>query len=101
MTNTCLKCGSEWKSEGSGSECPGCKPESVQLAEPRVCTWSEDDDGNWSTACGNSYCMEAGTPKENEYAYCPTCGARIEYIEHVGVSDDDDDDDEPRGEEPR
>ena len=61
-------------------------------SEPKTtfCTWSEDDDGNWSSSCGNAWSMEAGTPQENGYAYCPNCGAQIEHVEHVGVIDDED-----------
>lgn len=62
-------------------------------SEPRLCTWTEDDDGNWGTSCGDTYCMEAGTPRENGYAYCPNCGSRIKYVEHISIADDED---EPR-----
>lgn len=42
--------------------------------------WSEieDYDGDTHygcTACGAEFYIEAGTPKDNEYYYCPRCGA--------------------------
>lgn len=27
------------------------------------------------SACGSEFVLEAGTPKDNEYNYCPNCGA--------------------------
>ena len=29
------------------------------------------------TACGNEWCLNDGTPTENECYYCPRCGARM------------------------
>ena len=43
---------------------------------PRVCHWSEDDDGIWNGSCGIAWIYEyATTPKENNMNYCPKCGA--------------------------
>ena len=41
----------------------------------------EDYDGDTHygcTACGAEFYLEAGTPEDNEYYYCPKCGARMD-----------------------
>jgi hypothetical protein len=48
------------------------------------CEWTEDDDGNWGTACGKTWVYEAGTPKENGHKYCPACGKPM----HEGGTDE-------------
>lgn len=42
--------------------------------------WEEYDDWNDSNIyrcsnCGSEFILEAGTPKENDYNFCPNCGA--------------------------
>lgn len=39
-----------------------------------------DDDGGVyrCSACGEEWYLEAGTPKENNMNYCPTCGAKMD-----------------------
>jgi hypothetical protein len=34
--------------------------------------WNEDS--YWSTSCGQKFVMIEGTPKENGYNFCPSCG---------------------------
>ncbi len=46
----------------------------------RICTWSPDDDENWETQCGNYHTFFDGSPLENEYLFCPYCGARLVEI---------------------
>lgn len=29
------------------------------------------------SACGSEFVLEAGTPKDNEYNFCPNCGAEM------------------------
>lgn len=41
------------------------------------CTWEEDRDGNWNTACDRIFTMTADTPTENDYRFCPGCGKPI------------------------
>ena len=42
--------------------------------------WIEEDDG-WDgvywrcSECDGAFCLVDGTPKENEYNFCPNCGA--------------------------
>lgn len=43
-----------------------------------TCTWTEDEDGVWDTACGNRFEIMNGTPTENELAFCPYCGKGLE-----------------------
>lgn len=42
--------------------------------EPQCCTWTEDGDGVWETACGEAYCFTDGGPRENRSRFCPYCG---------------------------
>lgn len=41
------------------------------------CKWTQDDDGNWNTGCGDIFILLAGTPKENKMSFCPFCGKEI------------------------
>jgi hypothetical protein len=38
-----------------------------------ACIWSYGDE-YWSTSCGQEFVMIEGTPKENGYNFCPSCG---------------------------
>jgi len=44
----------------------------------------EDEDGSWTCEkCQEIWLLEAGTPKENNYNYCPNCGRKIEeYVRY-------------------
>lgn len=46
-----------------------------------VCKWTEDDDGNWVTECGNMHEFTVGGPDENEYIYCPYCGKSMGEVQ--------------------
>lgn len=41
---------------------------------------SDEWDGGYyeCSVCGEAYSFIEGTPKENNYRYCPNCGARME-----------------------
>jgi hypothetical protein len=41
------------------------------------CRWTEDDEGNWDTDCGERYILITGTPRENRMAFCAYCGKRL------------------------
>ena len=41
-----------------------------------TCQWSEDEDGNWDTECGNKEILDGG-PEEHHHKYCPYCGNKI------------------------
>jgi hypothetical protein len=44
------------------------------------CRWSEDEDGNWDTACGECFVFETGGPTENRARWCHYCGRRIDPV---------------------
>jgi hypothetical protein len=44
------------------------------------CRWSEDEDGNWDTDCGERFYFETGGPIENRARFCHYCGRRIEPV---------------------
>lgn len=35
------------------------------------------------SVCGEEFYIENGTPQENQYCYCPNCGARLDGEEDV------------------
>jgi uncharacterized Zn-finger protein len=41
------------------------------------CRWTEDENGNWFTACGEAHVFIEGGPVENGHRYCPYCGREI------------------------
>jgi len=47
------------------------------LGKIKFCTWIEDEDGNWETACDHLHLFYAGGPVENKYRFCPYCGQKI------------------------
>lgn len=47
------------------------------LAPVRTCEWTQNDDGQWDTACGNCFEFTDGGPRENNFRGCPYCMGRI------------------------
>lgn len=44
------------------------------------CLWKHDEwHDYYDTQCGNALCLETGTPKANNYNFCPCCGGEIVY----------------------
>jgi len=41
------------------------------------CAWTEDEDGNWHTGCGQVFNLCMGTPDENKLRFCPYCGKAL------------------------
>ena len=96
INNPCLK---HATTKVSGEACVSCMVERIAEFEkenaalkdqqrdfPRVCHWSEDDDGIWNGTCGIAWCFEyATTPQENKMNYCPQCGAVLMENNHRGV----------------
>lgn len=48
-----------------------------------VCEWRLcDEDANvYDTSCRNPHILIEGTPKENNYEYCPYCGKKIKVVD--------------------
>ena len=54
---------------------PGC---GCGAPDVRKCKWTQDaDDGSWDTDCGEKFCIEERTPKENGMRFCCYCGAEL------------------------
>lgn len=53
-----------------------------------ACTWSEDSDGNYFTACGHAYAFFEGGPTDNGMRYCCYCGAALVEQEYSEEQDD-------------
>ena len=41
------------------------------------CRWSQDEDGNWKTSCGEMFIFLEDGPKENEFHFCCYCGGAL------------------------
>lgn len=52
-----------------------------QKLETKKCVWRKDRDLQfskvWDTGCGQFHYFGEGSPKDNEYTYCPYCGGRL------------------------
>ena len=48
-----------------------------------VCEWRlcGEDANVYDTSCRNPHILIEGTPKENNYEYCPYCGKKIKVVE--------------------
>jgi|694.fasta_scaffold28940_14 rubredoxin len=58
----------------------------IAPAAAPVCEWTKDthpDDGShYDTACGDAWCsILGGTPKQDNYSFCPSCGKPITFKE--------------------
>jgi len=51
------------------------------------CTWEQDDDGVWNTACGYLFEVSNDTPAENDMRFCTYCGRPLEQAERM-ISED-------------
>ena len=41
--------------------------------------WEDYEENTWQCSeCGEPFYLEDGTPQENEYNYCPYCGAKMD-----------------------
>jgi hypothetical protein len=64
--------------------------------EKSKATLTEGSDGEWEcSACHEAFFFIDSGPKENLYAFCSYCGARItEYVEYKDPLDDDEEEEE-------
>ena len=53
-------------------------PASQSAAQPDTCSWEEDDDGCYSTACGHRFTFNEGGPADNGQKFCGYCGGTID-----------------------
>lgn len=56
------------------------KPIPDAVVEMDKCVWTEDDDGAWDTSCDNRFEFTEDGPEENDFAFCPYCGKKLEPI---------------------
>lgn len=50
---------------------------------PDECTWTEDEDGNWDTACGDKFVFIDGPPSANGCKFCCYCGKPLNEVRYV------------------
>jgi hypothetical protein len=45
-----------------------------------LCQWTQDGEGSdvWHAGCGHYFCLNEGTPTDNNMKYCCYCGCQIE-----------------------
>ena len=57
--------------------------ERIRSMTDDVCEWRLcDEEANvYDTSCRNPHILIEGTPKENNYEYCPYCGKKIKVVE--------------------
>ena len=57
--------------------------ERIRKMTDDVCEWRLcDEEANvYDTSCRNPHILIEGTPKENNYEYCPYCGKKIKVVE--------------------
>lgn len=55
---------------------------SADVAPVRHGRWEcGEENAWWCSVCDEELYLEDGTPQENEYRYCPNCGARMDAKE--------------------
>lgn len=55
---------------------------SADVAPVRHGRWEDYEENTWQCSeCGEQFYLEDGTPQENEYRYCPNCGAKMDEEE--------------------
>ncbi len=64
-------------------------PSAAPLPSAEACEWIVDDDGLWSTACGNEFFFDSGTPAENKQKFCGYCGRTLKAAPPVVVASPD------------
>jgi hypothetical protein len=81
--------------QGERRDCKRCFPPAPRavtvgevaaraIAELSACTWTEDADGVWWTACGEAHVFTAGGPAENRHRFCAYCGGALRVAARKG-----------------
>lgn len=58
------------------------------MSNIEYCKWSENADHFWDTSCNKSFCLENGTPVENEMLFCCYCGDVLKQNPYKGNKDE-------------
>lgn len=45
-----------------------------------ACTWRENEDGQWETACGRVWEFNDGGPADNHCRFCFYCGLAVRAV---------------------
>lgn len=62
-------------------------------SEEQRCNWVEDSDGNWATACGNTFCLDPSEPPEaHGMKFCCYCGKSLASFSYKELEELDEDD---------
>lgn len=54
----------------------------VRKMRGRVCAWTEDEDGNWDTDCGDKFVFTESGPTDNGMRFCCYCGKPLKEVNH-------------------
>ena len=65
------------------SKVPSVEAEPVRHGRWKTCEGWDGDEYYECSECGDAFTLIDGTPQDNDYLYCPHCGARMD-----GVRDD-------------
>ena len=52
-----------------------------------TCTWTEDNEGVYNSACGEAFEFNEGGPEENNMLFCCYCGKKIMVKKYVESED--------------
>jgi len=52
----------------------------VVVVDEKVCEWKKDEDGIYSTSCGDSFIFTSYGTALNGFKFCPYCGSTIKEI---------------------
>jgi hypothetical protein len=59
----------------------------AEIIVNQLCEWTDDDDGEYSTACGQTFYLEDETASGAGFKFCPFCGKTL--IESGFYEDED------------
>lgn len=53
------------------------------------CEWEADEENNWTTTCGKTFCLIEGGPIENDMKFCCYCGLALDELPYEEPEDDE------------